>query len=445
MAIVCVDFGTSSIRAALRDDDDDETLPLAIAGDDGIDDASIPSAILVPKGAKEIFFGQEALRQARLLGEPAFFTASPKKWFFEAEIGALDQPPIENLGLTRMELVAALVAHAGAAIHRTVHDELGSRARQAEYRLSHPIWPQSVRPLADRAYASLARLLHQNAGKNLGQRMKLRDLHVWRDKYRPGERPQTAAAKPDVAEPVAAAMELIGDPRRNDLSVTLIVDVGAGTTDVAAFRSRVPDERAVDVPRTLYLLKPPASVFKAGDTIDQVVLNLVKNRISPSQKQALAEFVVDIRRYKEELFKNESVRLPGSRGTLKLEDLESSPEIQDMALAVESVVQNLLETITVVPRHDRDERLDIIFAGGGAGIGFLRKAAESGAGKALPLVNTQFIEAATPPDFKVAAGRTRMAVAMGGTVPLAAWPTGAPEPDTTPMPGLAPLTRLRSP
>jgi molecular chaperone DnaK (HSP70) len=439
MAIVCVDFGTSSIRAALRDGDN--TVPLAIAGDDGIDDASIPSAILVPKGAREIYFGQEALRQARLLGEPAFFTASPKKWFFENEIGALDQP-VANIGFSRMELVAALLAHAGAAIHRAARVEVGDSEPITEFRLSHPIWPRTIKKSADIAYASLARLLQSNAGKDLGRRVTRPDLETWRDTFKPSERPRTASTEPDVVEPVAAALELIGDPRTNDLSVTLIVDVGAGTTDIAVFCSRVPDERAIDVPRTFYGLGPPKSVFKAGDTIDEVVLALAKSRFPSSHERALAEFIVDIRRYKEELFRGGAVRLPGRGGTLTLKDLESSPEIREMAHDVKTAVRSLLSGASIPWRPDRDKRLDIIFAGGGADIGFLRKAAENGVADALPLVSIETLDTVTPRDFKVAAGRPRMAVAMGGTVPLEEWPKERPAENTTPLPLLAPLTQL---
>jgi len=190
-------------------------------------------------------------------------------------------------------------------------------------------------------------------------------------------------------------------------------------------------------------LNPPVSVYKAGDTIDEVVYELAKARFAKSKKQALAEFVVDIRRYKEELFKNKSIRLPGSAGNLTLEDVESSPPIRKMAHDVKIAVRELLTASRIPWQRDRDKRLDIIFAGGGADIGFLRKAVENGAKEALPLVSRKIVEAVTPPKFEVAAGRPRMAVALGGTFPRAEWPTGRSR-QPIPIPGLAPLTKVRS-
>ncbi len=441
MATICIDFGTSSIRAALLDDTW-PPIPLSIEAEtDGIDEASIPSAIFITKDKRQVYFGQQAIRQGRLLKDHVLFETSPKRWFFENEIFKLDQSLDGDIDLSRMELIAALLAFAGNKVRNSASHYIGDNDSIIEYRISHPIWPDSTRGRAELAYAAFCKLIQRRAGEHLAESMSTADLRGWRDQWRPAQRPATAVTDPDVQEPVAAALELLGPLKSNDLSTTLVVDVGAGTTDIAVFRNLNPDIKARDNRHKLVSLADPTSIYYAGDAIDRVVLELAAQRISQGDRQALAEFSVDIRRNKEQLFSSGSVALPGRGNRLYLRELEASEDIQDIGRRIEAHVREVLESATILKPEDRSDRLDIVFAGGGAEVGFLRAAVCAGAKLGQPKISQGIIEITTPTEFPVAAARTRLAVALGGTVPVADWPKGKATPDTVRRPGLGRLAR----
>src|SRR5688500_6246037 len=102
MVTLCIDFGTSSLRAAIRKQG--EILPLAIAPASPIDNASIPSAIYIPSSADDICFGIEALTRGLASSDGRLLELSPKSWLSPAGVDHLDNTAVRGLPFTRRDL-----------------------------------------------------------------------------------------------------------------------------------------------------------------------------------------------------------------------------------------------------------------------------------------------------------------------------------------------------
>lgn len=107
-------------------------------------------------------------------------------------------------------------------------------------------------------------------------------------------------AKQGIREPVAAGLLLMSrfDNRR---TLAAVMDIGAGTTDIALFVAVQPDGRPL-VDR-IRLLGTPVSIKKAGDYIDQLIIDeIVAKANFVLTKFDNVEIELNIRRWKENLF-----------------------------------------------------------------------------------------------------------------------------------------------
>ena len=123
MHMICVDFGTSSIRAALMKTRSYVPHPLAIASRSPIDNASIPSAIYIPSTGDNIFFGMDALERGLTSKRPLLLELSPKSWLRPDEVAHIDAPAIDGLPFTRRQVICGLLASIQSELARRVGDE----------------------------------------------------------------------------------------------------------------------------------------------------------------------------------------------------------------------------------------------------------------------------------------------------------------------------------
>src|ERR1035437_1818913 len=109
--VLCIDFGTSSIRAVRRMPNG-KVKPLDIGRVAGsrLDDASIRSEIHIDEHGRYVRFGERAIT-ARL-ASPNFllYEPSPKLWLKDPR--SLEERAVPELALTRENLLAGLFANA---------------------------------------------------------------------------------------------------------------------------------------------------------------------------------------------------------------------------------------------------------------------------------------------------------------------------------------------
>jgi hypothetical protein len=197
-----------------------------------------------------------------------------------------------------------------------------------------------------------------------------------------------------------------------------VVDIGAGTTDIGVFQALTPLKESRSKNK-LIPCGPTRSVFKAGNEIDEVVLEMLTSHshISGNERYDLE---ARIRQIKESLFDNGFVREYGVR--LEVDELVQHPRMKAMVIEIrkclEDVIASNVSTLSIWTglKSNFQEHVDLIMAGGGGGIDFIIKALC----KPL-LINKTLMGVArceTLFDRSIiiyGAGIGRMAVALGGS------------------------------
>lgn len=407
---LCIDFGTSSIRAVRRLPSGRlKPLDIGRVTKSRLDDASIRSEIHIDGEVRYVRYGERALVARKDPTAPALYEASPKLWLREPEL--LSKPAAKNVELSREDLLAGLLAY---AIRASVEaDGIGEDTfRKLDLRIAHPVWPTAVKTAASEALSRLCGRARQLA---LAREWGTVTVGTLLEYTREQAAPYRSAV--DVVEPVAAAVELLPS-EENVRRICAVVDVGAGTSDLGLFASVVPDPDATMRPK-LYPLGRPVSVFKAGNLVDEIVIDLLRARAPKASAAALADVRARIRGIKETLFRQGYVQELGT--DLQIEDVESHPEAKAMASEIRAELEaavrdseQFIRQSMSLPVHAVN-RLDLVMAGGGGGIAFLRKALERPldvAGKRLPVKVGDPAQRVGVSMF--GASRSRMAVSLGG-------------------------------
>jgi len=407
---LCIDFGTSSIRAVRRQPGGRlKTLAIGRVTKSRLDDASIRSEIHVDERRRYVRYGERAFVARKDVSTPAIYEASPKLWLKEP--GRLGEEAAPGLGMTREQLLSGLMAYAVRAAADA--DEIGeSTLKGIDIRIAHPVWPAQVKTAANAALARITAQARQMAFQREWGTVAVPSLleHV----KVPGVSRQAAV---DVVEPVAAAAELLPS-EENLVRMCAVVDVGAGTTDIGLFLSLVPDGSS-RVRSKLYRTGQPVSIFKAGNVVDAIVLKLLETRAENPSAIALADVRARIRGIKETLFRDGLIQELGC--DVHLKDLRSHPEAKAMADEIRTelmrLVQDNAKTITGwlnKPVHTIS-RLDVVMAGGGSTIDFVRAAID----KPIRIDQMMLPVKVTIPEGRpginmFGATRGRLAVALGG-------------------------------
>lgn len=407
---LCIDFGTSSIRAVRRQPSGKlKALDIGRVTKSKLDDASIRSEIHVDENRRYVRFGERAFVARKDTGTPALYEASPKLWLKDP--GRLDDEAAPGLGVTREQLLSGLLAYALRAAADA--DEIGeSTLKSVDIRIAHPAWPTQVKTAAN---AALARICAQARHMAFQREWGTVTVASLLEHVQTPAAPRPAAV--DVVEPVAAAAELLPN-EENLVRMCAVVDVGAGTTDIGLFLSLVPDG-ASKVRSKLYRTGDPVSVFKAGNVVDEIVLKLLEARAKKPSAVALADVRARIRGIKETLFRDGSIQELGC--DVHLKDLRAHPEAKAMAAEIRAellrLVQANAKTITTwldKPVHSISH-LDVVMAGGGGSIDFVLRAIDA----PIPINQKTLQVKLTIPGERTGvntfgASRGRMAVALGG-------------------------------
>jgi hypothetical protein len=414
---LCVDFGTSSIRAVVRDHLGGITVvPLgAVTKNRSIDGASIPSTVCVAADGKTVSFGEHAYSKIKG-GQPlAFWSASPKLWLKQPH--TLDGPVASDVEVTRRELLTGLLGYALFAASESGQWDAPADPSTADIRVAHPVWPSSSRDEAQKALGQMVWLATHMASAGDWGETSVEVLRSWTGPEGDEESVPTYVPQVDTVEPVAAAVELLsGDS--NERRLCAVVDVGAGTTDIGIFQQVIPDA-TVPAKARMIPAGPSASVFKAGDTIDSALMSLLARRFPREYKIHESSIKVDIRRLKEDLFVNQ--RLQSFDMDLPLRSLEESREMEEIISEIRRGLVNCLrdahraiEVWYGVGVSIRRE-ITLLMAGGGAGLKILREALGHPVELSGQRYHIKVIDAVPPQRIQMhGAGYTRLAVALGG-------------------------------
>lgn len=421
--ILCIDFGTSSIRAALREGNParPKVLELGEAFRSSIDRASIPSAIFIDALGSRISFGEEALKRG-LRGEKSLlFEMSPKRWMTNDSPSMLDKKLFPSTELTRKHLLAGLLAQAFSAT-ATSTGLSKSELLKIKTRVAHPVWSSGAQESLKKHLRLITEMGHHLLGIT-NQPISPNDLLKV---INSSSRKTFAPYFFDVEEPVAAALQLF-ENSDNSREICVVIDVGAGTTDLGIFLSLTPDESSIGHRRKFIQAASPRSIYMAGDLIDEEVINLIRYRARNLNNDSLQDLQRRRRNIKETIF-SRAKKVFEAGVEVTLGELEKQARIRRMQEELASSFIDLIREASsfvqpfVEASSHRVDCINVVFAGGGGNIGFLRQAI----GKTAELTNRRsvpiVIRPATSVDRTLPAAIERLAVAMGGTTPEDDWP-----------------------
>lgn len=351
------------------------------------------------------------------------FNTSPKAWMNTGPAEGLAAEILPGTQVTPKHLLAGLLAQAFSAAQKA----LPSSARdltQFGIRVAHPVWDAERATQLQDDLAWITSCAIQLAGAT--DRPVAPDALVVRV-----EEPKVQQQRQefDVVEPIAAALQLF-ENSENSRELCVVIDVGAGSTDMAIFLSLTPD--ATGYRRKFIRAGPPRSVYIAGDFIDSEVVGLIRSRAVRIKSEDLQSIELRRRRLKETLF-SRAGKIVEAGVEITLHDLEGQQGIRKMRQAIADAFHQMIaessgfiSTFVTASVH-RADQLNVIFAGGGSNISFLHSAIGKSVevrGQRVPIR----IRAVPTPPRTLPASLERLAVALGGTIPARHWPVTSMQP-----------------
>jgi hypothetical protein len=359
-------------------------------------------------------------------------------WFELSEEELLADLECDTVSVTRYDLLVALLTYALAGISACKEvNEL----KDAIIRVSHPAWQESLwhrkKWLLENAVNEALQLV-----RTFTQGMTVTHLHNQLHEIRINRNNDFPQSSVDVAEPTAAALRLFR-VHNNSREVCAVIDIGAGTTDVALLSFLTPDADAnIDqqFQRQAVLLAKPKSIPYAGDCIDKALMEIIENkirqlRLNPrSTDEQLREVQLEIRSIKELLFTTGSwTAKQGFR--VSINELLETENIKSMQKEIsqcftDTIADAKLELVKLYNvRTNYVRQLNLTFAGGGAHLKFIHECIPStidlGAGITLPV--EQVRPSRDSVSDEAAMLDARLAVCAGGTTPAADWPINNPD------------------
>ena len=435
--IISVDFGTSSIRVAVKSFAPEHEIANllkigAIVG--ATKDYEIDSAILILNNQqKNIYFGEEAyVRATKDPQSILVYETSPKKWISQVRDNEryTEEKTVSNI--PQELLVSALLGYALRATAEQLCIEPDALL-DYEIRVAHPVWASDLWNLIKLRYEqclSQAVLLTPK----IFQSITIAELS---EAYSSTQNEIRLQSQLDVLEPVAAALQLFNN-EDNSRQVCAVIDVGAGTTDYGLFLSLTPDTSAEEIKgksfhRKFLPIASPRSINYAGDYIDGILIELIREKLlyyNPSMSnetsiRLLSLFSIDVRSFKEKLFVNGSAQFHNI--TLDLSQLEARPGIQTMVKEVartfseiiNEAAQKIVQLYSLNSNYIRT--VDLCFAGGGGQIPFLRNSIPRDI-KVTDSLNIHVRFAERNRSKGLANSAERYGVALGGTEEFGSWP-----------------------
>ena len=233
-----------------------------------------------------------------------------------------------------------------------------------------------------------------------------------------------------ILEPLAAGSTRVWRAK-NSKEVVLVLDVGAGTTDLALFWVVQLYRDTSNIGNRAFPLTSQGKAIRvAGNHLDNILVDeLIKrarlDRVDGERKLAEASLrLAGVRRLKEELFNNEVVRHKMGNDLTVEVSLEEFLALSDVEKFRDELEENVRTFLRTVDRSwDGVQAIYLVLTGGGCDLPMVTRLAgmsvRVGEGGTVPLKATPRV-----PSFLSAYGEElsreypQLAVAMGGALPL---------------------------
>jgi molecular chaperone DnaK (HSP70) len=378
---LCIDFGTAYSKAAAAPEGawtsfrPQEVRPLMVGSGDG-NTFLLESAVFVDED--RVLFGRAAVARADALARDKRMALRSFKTILS--VSDLDRALNTNAPASidphrifqMRDLVVLYLAYLLSSVDRAVaQDTLLAKAERISYRYAAPAWRRGD---STGAHDSILRLFGEAeafraaAGKKLSgpEGMAIKAISDLLPKA-------TAAARAFemgliFEATAAAAYTSIGMDRSS--SHLIVLDMGAGTTDIAALAQS--DAGIVELPDARVTLK------QAGDFVDRVIANRAISAAGwfKGDQQALwAALMRHMRDLKETLFAEGRVifRHEGRNITLAMKDIERDADFKAFSKELEQTYAHGLAVVRADAAARKRDEVQAVAVGGGAHAPFIQE------------------------------------------------------------------------
>ncbi len=391
-ARICIDFGTALSKASVCLD---PTLPLEV----GVKPLPIgaiaraehplltPSVLYVDDG--RLYFGQNALEQARRDSE----SKSDPLLSFKTVLGASNvhaallqkiKPSIDPTGtLLQRDALVLYLAYLDQLIREALDlaPNMPPGVANTKRRYTSPVWrPGDGSDHVFEAIFNEAASVSLRFGSDLlapgGLPLRLCKEALERASQAPGDgKFETGIFEPHAA--AAASLAFTNQPTR----YILVFDMGAGTTDIAAFDF----DETTEPPALSEIKEARQCRALAGDEIDRILIELYQrkrgDKIRGDEARVLRATKLAARELKRELFTLGRCSLGSGWGgvTLRLNDLLEDPNFRAFQDSLRDSIAASLAPVIARAEKTGTAMIDVVLAGGGSHLPFLADLVKSAA------------------------------------------------------------------
>lgn len=389
--LLCLDFGTAMSKAMATQDRDDNLIeiPLGARGGDPGEVYGLRSSLFITRAGR-IHFGHDAIAKSSEIEEGVARTRldSLKQRLSQGRPGDLAQGMLDeatNPTTVALSWADAIVLFLGylTDVATSELEEGHHLSRYVKRRFAQPCWEHGRATWAAgelRSMLARAQIVADTFHGRWGEGIPADEVKATLDAVSALDRLPEYLLADGVDEPVAAAASRVEQEDR-DRGLFVVVDVGAGTTDFAAFWSdQDPD---LDLHKIWQIPGTVDALIQAGDTIDGYLHDFILEKAHLGHghadfNYASSRLSLEIRQHKETLMKFgelEVILTNSSRVKILRDDFLSTEAVKDFETLVRDRLVGVLrradpswfDELATFERLGRD-KITLVFTGGGSAL-----------------------------------------------------------------------------
>lgn len=385
-ARICIDFGTALSKASICLD---PTLPLEvgvkplpIGAISGAEHPLLTPSILFVDGGR-LYFGPAAFEQARRGVE----TSRDPLLSFKTVLGATNvhealqtklRPSMDPTGTFRQrDALVLYLAYLDQLIREAIDlaPNMPNGVANARRRYTSPVWrPGSGVDIAFETIFNEAAAVSQKLGRLFVASQEGISIAQCKDALdKAAVSPGNGLLETGIFEPhaaAAAALAFTNQPTR----LVMVLDIGAGTMDIAAFDF----DESVEPPSLSEVSQARQCSALAGDEVDRILIDLLMRRsgIEKGKEEALRTIRIArlaARDLKKDLFRDGkcSLKLGWKTITITAKDFAEDQNFRTYQAALAQTIAGSLKFVVQRAQMVGAKDVDVVLAGGGAHLPFL--------------------------------------------------------------------------
>ncbi|MBX3430433.1 MAG: Hsp70 family protein [Hyphomonadaceae bacterium] len=385
-ARICIDFGTALSKAAICLDPmlplEVGVKPLPIGAISGAEHPLLtPSVLYVDDG--RVYFGPHALQHAHR----GVDTARDPLISFKTVLGATNvqdalqtklRPSMDPTGTFKhRDALVLYIAYLDQLIREALDlaPNMPSGVINAKRRYTSPVWrPGSGIDQSFEAIFNEAATVSQMLGRQFllqGEGISIAQCKQALD--RAAAAPGNGNLETGIFEPhaaAAAALAFTSQPTR----FVIVLDIGAGTNDIAAFDF----DESVEPPSLSEVKEARQCSALAGDEVDRILIELILrkagfDRNNPDDMRTLRAARLTARDLKKDIFRHGkcTMRVGRKQITVVAKELAEDPNFRTYQQALAQTIAASLRVVGQRAQSVGATTIDVVLAGGGSHLPFL--------------------------------------------------------------------------